>query len=183
MMNKVLVKLNVLILLGLIIVSCSSKTEKKEDLKKIEEFANKFISLYLERRYMFSDNFEMKEIEKKYFDDETVISPIGDLDNPYIYVAKDFKIANVGLEEGFYGVSIEFKIIEECKIDKDKITDIYCAKVDKFKKSRMGVRKMEQDLKVDFDFNSRIVGAKLFNSYVKKRNYTVIDEPIGTEIK
>ncbi|WP_078130683.1 hypothetical protein [Leptospira alexanderi] len=182
-MNKVLVKLNVLILFGLMIVSCSSNTEKKEDLKKIEEFANKFIAVYLERRYMFSDNSEMKEIEKKYFDDDTVISPIGDLDNPYIYIAKNFKIANVDLEEGFYGVSIEFKIIEECRIDKNKITDIHCVKVDNFKKSRMGVRKTEQDLKIDFDFNSRIVSEKLFNSYVKRENYTIIDEPIGTEIK
>ncbi len=161
-----------LVLLGFVIVTCSSKTEKNEDLRKVEEFANKFISIYLEKRYMFSDNSEMKEIEKKYFDDETVISPIGDLDNPYFYIAKDFKITDVGLEEGFYGVGIEFKIIEECKIDKNKITDIHCTKVDKLKKSRMGVRKTGQDLKIDFDFNSRIVGAKLFNSYVKKSNYT-----------
>lgn len=66
-MNKVLVKLNVLILFGLIIVSCSSKVDNKEDLRKAEEFAKSFMSKYIDKRYMFSEDFEMKEIEKEFF--------------------------------------------------------------------------------------------------------------------
>ncbi|EKR62790.1 MULTISPECIES: hypothetical protein [Leptospira] len=182
-MNKILVSLNILILFGMSIASCSSKSESKEEFIKVEEFSKKFTSEYLERRYMFSEESEMKDIENKYFDDATTFDPIGDLDNPYFYITKDFKIANVSLDEGFYSVRIEFKIIEECKIDKDKITDIHCSKVDKLEGSNLGVRKTEQGLKIDFDFNSRIVGAKLFNSYVKRENYTIIDEPIGTEIQ
>ncbi|EJP14852.1 hypothetical protein [Leptospira interrogans] len=174
MNNNVLVKLNILILFGMSIVSCSNKSESKEKLIKIEEFSKKFISEYLEKRYMFSEASEMTEIEKKYFDDETVFDPIGDLDNPYFYIAKDFKVANVSLDEGFYSVRIEFKIIEECKIDKDKITDIHCSKVDKSKKSNIGVKKTEQGLKIDFDFDSRIVGPKLFESYAKRNAYRVI---------
>ncbi|RHX82918.1 hypothetical protein [Leptospira stimsonii] len=172
-MNNALVKLNIQIVIGLILISCLSKQENKEEFLKVEEFAEKFISIYLEKKYMFSKDSEMKEIEDKYFDDKTVISPIGDLDNPYFYISKNFKIVNVDLDEGFYGVSIEFKIIEECKIDKDKITNIYCTKVDKLKKSRMGVRRTEQGLKIDFDFNSRIVGAKLFANYLIRENYNV----------
>ncbi|OOV45513.1 hypothetical protein B1J93_04730 [Leptospira kirschneri serovar Pomona] len=173
-MNKALVNLNILILFGMSIASCSSKSESKEELIKVEEFSKKFVSEYLERRYMFSEASEMTEIEKKYFDDETVFDPIGDLDNPYFYIVKDFKIANVSLDEGFYSVRIEFKITEECKIDKDKITDIRCGKVDKSKKSNIGVKKTEQGLKIDFDFDSRIVGSKLFESYVKHNGYKVI---------
>ncbi|EMG13446.1 hypothetical protein LEP1GSC151_5867 [Leptospira interrogans serovar Grippotyphosa str. LT2186] len=64
MNNNVLVKLNILILFGMSIVSCSNKSESKEKLIKIEEFSKKFISEYLEKRYMFSEASEMTEIEK-----------------------------------------------------------------------------------------------------------------------
>ncbi|WP_154643534.1 hypothetical protein [Leptospira interrogans] len=173
-MNNTLIKLNVLVLLGIAIVSCSSKSEKKGDFMEVEKFANQFISEYLERKYMFSEEKEMKDIEKRYFDDDTTIDPGGDLaSNPYIYVSNGFEIKNVNLEETFYGVNLEFKIIEECKINKDNVINLSCAKVSKIKKSRMGIRKTEQGLKVDFDFDMMIVGPKLFESYVKRNAYKI----------
>ncbi|WP_061206280.1 hypothetical protein [Leptospira santarosai] len=181
-MNKVLVKLNVLILFGLIIVSCSSKVDNKEDLRKAEEFAKSFMSKYIDKRYMFSEDFEMKEIEKEFLDDETIISPLGDLTmNPYVYVTNGFKVKEVVFEDNIYWARMEFKIIRKCKFEINNV--LRCVEVSNTEKSSVGVRSVKDGFKISTDTTKKIVSEKLFNSYVKRANYTIIDEPTGTLIE
>ncbi len=181
-MNDILVKLNVLILFGLMIVSCSSKADSKEELMKVEEFAKSFVTKYIEKRYIFSEQSEVKGIEKEYFNDETMLDPGGDLTmNPYVYVTNGFKIKKSTFEKDHYAVGIDFGIIRKCKFEMNNI--LRCVEVKYTEESFVGVRSANGGLKIYYDFPEKIVSEKLFNSYVKRENYTIIDEPIGTEIK
>ncbi|ONF83451.1 hypothetical protein BWD13_18630 [Leptospira santarosai serovar Grippotyphosa] len=181
-MNKVLVKLNILILLGAITVSCSSKVDNKEELMKVEEFAKSFVSKYIEKNYIFSERSEMKSIEKEYFDEVTMLDPGGDLTmNPYVYVTNGFKVKEVVFEDNIYWAHMEFKIIRKCKFEINNV--LRCVEVSNTEKSSVGVRSVDGNLKIAYDYPEKIVSEKLFNSYVKRANYTIIDEPTGTVIE
>ncbi|MBW9233927.1 hypothetical protein [Leptospira santarosai] len=149
---------------------------------KVEEFAKSFVSKYIEKRYIFSERSEMKEIENEYFDDETMLDPGGDLTmNPYVYVTNGFKVKEVVFEDNIYWARMEFKIIKKCKFE---INDILrCVEVSNTEKSSVGVRSVNDKLKIYYDYPEKIVSEKLFNSYVKRANYTIIDEPTGTLIE
>ncbi|MBM2890554.1 hypothetical protein I4Q48_19255 [Leptospira interrogans] len=146
---------------------------KSVESKKIVQYAEAFLKEYINTQYIFSEASEMKNIERKFFDEKTTIGPGGDVDTGFLIdVIENFRITEVVNLKSYYEIVVQFIVKKECRfIDKTKIS---CKSVNVKKDVALGVRKKGSEYVIDFVYSDALIKGQLLDTYAKRMKYQIV---------
>ncbi|EMO40150.1 hypothetical protein [Leptospira noguchii] len=161
-----------LILIGISFQMHAQVNNNKEQYKDVKIFAERFVSKFVNVQYILSENKLVEPIEKEFFDDDTTVSPPGDQDTGIkINVIKSFRIDSISDKGSYYAVDIFFLVKSECKVINNKIK---CINYDKEKDVRLGVSRVNNNLKIRFVYSQIFTNKDQLLSYAKRMKYQIV---------
>ncbi|MBM2890555.1 hypothetical protein [Leptospira interrogans] len=170
---KKIVILLVVVLLVMGEIQGKEEHEVKRDSKEynaVLNFTQKFINVYVERQYIYSDNKEMKDIEHEFFDEETIVGPPGDQDTGMkVYIINSFKIDKIIDEGDGYHVSVIFETLKKCNISMDK--KIVCKTYKNNEEVGLSIKKSGSNFKIKFVTIGGFLKGNLLKKYATNARY------------